>query len=303
MAFMRPGRGRRRLIANVELTSNNDPRMVRFGELPAKVQEQFTRQAIREILRPIARSEGLSTRIVVGLGSWFEEGSFAVQRAGRYAFPAETPEETVHRVLARASLALKQSGYFAARPEPGTERWAIEVDFGRSLSPEEYIRHVEAMSQDAPTFRGTTMVSLSPARVQIVLDEGLGRDAVQQTLEHIAARLPDDYVITWNAYEVRTVEGYGEDWFRQVLDRRGLSEEQSRVDREVHQRFERLADEVANATRRFLPGSRAGELDLPAIGALSLLPATGALAASRGESSPDVRAVVLATGVTPFSRT
>lgn len=202
---------------------------------------------------PLARALGIPEDVTAGIGSWFSEGSFAAQDAVRTALPAGTPPQTVENFLAMASMALRQAVYFAARPLKGGGQWAIEVDFGRAMSPAEYRDTIERISRElsGDLFSGSTMVELEPATVQIVLNPGHDAAAAGDLGRRIHDLVGGD--VHANVYEVETIyrerEGYDDGVFIANLDGRGLQAWQG-LDREVDLAWQRLAAGVDEALAR-----------------------------------------------------
>jgi hypothetical protein len=179
--------------ANVELQSDADPAMARFSELPAETRGELVDVAMQEIVEPIVRSEGLpGVRLARGLGSWFSENRLSVADAVQINLPGNTKPEIVKSIMARISVAMKQAAYFTSRPSPvATGRWAAEIGFNRSMEPAEYGAILETISNGSVTFNGTTMMSLSPARVQITMDEGVTKEQAKAEVNRIRALYPD----------------------------------------------------------------------------------------------------------------
>ncbi len=238
----------RPIFVNIELTTQHDPRMARWRLLPVEHRRELRQRFIDQVVKPIARDMDLPDNVQEVLGSWFAEGEIRVTEAARAALPPQTPDEVVREFAARVSRVARQSGFFAARPDPEGPRVALELDFGRALNEDEYTELVTRLSQDARTFSGATMVRLGPARVQIVLNPGLTLEDGAATERVLAARAPE-YDIRSARYYVRTIEGYDGPDFVESLGPGGLRKAQSGVDFEAHRVFERIAADTERLLR------------------------------------------------------
>jgi hypothetical protein len=237
------------ILGNIELTSMSDPAMARFRELPAPVRKRLVKRAIDEIVRPIARAYGITGKVGEGLGSWFSEGNTDVADSARISFPARTPDAVIRAVLARASLAMRQAGYFAARKTTeATDRWAVQISLNRSLLDAEYRNIIDTISRDAPTFNGTTLVDLKTGTFQIILNEGIGRDGVEETIGHIAKAIPDYAAagsgLTVQSYQVEVIEGYGENTFVKDIRNGGDAAGGPELDSRVRAAYDSIAAEA-----------------------------------------------------------
>mgnify|MGYP001564561092 FL=1 len=146
----------------------------------------------------------------------------------------------------RASAAARQAGYFAAVPDPNGSRTAVEIDFGRRLTEEEYRTAVEALSRadEGETFNGTTMVQLSPARVQIVLNAGVGGEDVVARLGKSAQTALAEQGLRPRTYgyAASTIENFDPASFAaRLAELGGVSGAQSRVGDQASAWYGRLA--------------------------------------------------------------
>lgn len=296
---------RRDLVApptygNVELVSFNNPAMKDFPKLEPQERARYVREAARRIVVPIARSEGLDPEVAEGLGSWFSEGDLSVNEADRLAFPPGTPEPVIRRVMARVSKAMQQSGYFVARFDPQGTRQAVEIDFGRAMTPEEYRGVLETISRDvgAPTgaFNGSTMISLSQptARVQIVLNEGADVDATKAALARALTDLETEGSAAITSYPVTTLENFDAGTFDQDVEAGGpLTREQQRVDREARRAYGRLARLVKGRLRERFPRLEDSASSPSARKTVADLVASGAIDAEARPEAPAIAAEAL----------
>lgn len=239
-------------MGNVELTSENAPGLTgkELDQRSPKMRRAGLNLFINKVVRPIVRSEGLPDHVTKGLGSWFSQGSLALHEGGTVRFPDDVKPDQVHRVLARISQAAQQNGYFAAIPDAHGDRLAIELDFGQALSPKELSSAVERLSRadGGRRFNGSTMRDLSPARVQIVLNEGATKADAAQLLDlaHQTLAEPGDTGPTGRfrglAYSATVADGFDPAKFSQVVaDRGGLSGSQVRADKSARLWYKALA--------------------------------------------------------------
>lgn len=239
-------------LGNVEMMSDKTPGM-RDADLdahPPALRRTGFSLFINRVIRPIVRSEGLPDHVTKGLGSWFGNGTLALHEGGTVRFPKDVTVDQVHRVLARVSEAARQNGYFAAIPDANGTRLAIELDFGRPLKPAELSESIRRLSaaDNGDHFSGSTMRDLSPARIQIVLNEGATKEDAAKVLDlaHQILAEPGDRGSTGRfrglAYAATVADGFDPERFSQVVaDRGGLSPSQLRADRSAQLWYRTLA--------------------------------------------------------------
>jgi len=94
--------------------------------------------------------------------------------------------------LARVSQAAKQMGLFFAVPNPAGQSVSVTLDFGKALREPEYRAAIERLTaaDRGQLFEGTTMVKLDPAKVQIVLKDGVDEAGAESLLNLARQALP-----------------------------------------------------------------------------------------------------------------
>jgi hypothetical protein len=218
------------------------------------IERQLGRAAfIRKVVEPIVRDEGLPVTVAKGLGSWMSQGDLDITEAARLQFSNMSPM-AIQRALSRVSQAAKQAGFFFSVPDPNGPSVAVTLDFGKALRELDYKRAVERLTRadDGRLFNGTTMVKLDPAKVQIVLKEGVDEAGAENLLRLARQTLPQ-YNVQGAVQRVKPFfpneSDELNDAFSQYFDRIGyLTPEQAQVQQRAITSYEQLAQ--AGPTRR-----------------------------------------------------
>lgn len=181
------------VVTNVEFQSKLTPGLTNAEvKSLSGIERRFGRAAfIRKVVEPIVRSEGLPVTVAKGLGSWLSEGDPGITEAARLSFSQMSPM-AIQRVLSRVSLAARQMGFFFSVPNPEGRSVAVTLDFGRGLKEQEYKYAIERLTtaDNGQLFNGTTMVKLDPAKVQIVLNDGVDEQGAESLLRLVRQVLP-----------------------------------------------------------------------------------------------------------------
>jgi hypothetical protein len=245
------------VVTNVEFQSKLTPGFTN-AEVKSltNIERKLGRAAfMRKVVEPIVKSENLPVTVAKGLGSWLSEQDPGITEAARLNFSQMSPM-AIQRVLARVSQAAKQLGFFFSVPNPNGPSVAVTLDFGRALKEPEYKAAIERLTaaDNGQLFNGTTMVKLDPAKVQIVLNDGVDERGAEGLLSLARQALPQ-----YNTSgTVRRVDSYFpndatrlDDAFAEYFTRIGyLTPEQAQAQQRAVTSYEQLAQ--AGPVRRAL---------------------------------------------------
>jgi len=253
------------VVTNVEMQSIDQPGFTdtEVKDL-GKVNRVLGRAAfIRKVVEPIVKSEGLPVTVAKGLGSWISnaDGGTDIAEAARLTFDKMSPM-AIQRVLARVSQAAKQMGLFFAVPNPAGQSVSVTLDFGKALREPEYRAAIERLTaaNRGQLFEGTTMVKLDPAKVQIVLKDGVD-EAGAESLLNLARQALPQYNTKGTVQRVEAIRSANakqlNEAFADYLSRIGyLTPEQAQVQQRAITSYEQLAQ--AGPIRRALAAGPAG---------------------------------------------
>lgn len=253
------------VVTNVEMQSLEMPGFT-DAEVKnlGKVNRVLGRAAfIRKVVEPIVKSEGLPVTVAKGLGSWISnaDGGTDIAEAARLTFDKMSPM-AIQRVLARVSQAAKQMGLFFAVPNPAGQSVSVTLDFGKALREPEYRAAIERLTavDRGQLFEGTTMVKLDPAKVQIVLKDGVD-EAGAESLLNLARQALPQYNTKGTVQRVEAVRSTNakqlNEAFADYFNRIGyLTPEQAQAQQRAITSYEQLAQ--AGPIRRALAAGPAG---------------------------------------------
>lgn len=253
------------VVTNVEMQSLEMPGFT-DAEVKnlGKVNKVLGRAAfIRKVVEPIVKSEGLPVTVAKGLGSWISnaDGGTDIAEAARLTFDKMSPM-AIQRVLARVSQAAKQMGLFFAVPNPAGQSVSVILDFGKALREPEYRAAIERLTaaDRGQLFEGTTMVKLDPAKVQIVLKDGVD-EAGAESLLNLARQALPQYNTNGTVQRVEAIRSANakqlNEAFADYFSRIGyLTPEQAQAQQRAITSYEQLAQ--AGPIRRALAAGPAG---------------------------------------------
>ena len=253
------------VVTNVEMQSLEMPGLTDTEvKKLGTVNRVLGREAfIRKVVEPIVKSEGLPVTVARGLGSWISnaEGAADIAEAARLTFDKMSPM-AIQRVLARVSQAAKQMGLFFAVPNPAGQSVSVTLDFGKALREPEYRAAIERLTaaDRGQLFEGTTMVKLDPAKVQIVLKDGVD-EAGAESLLNLARQALPQYNTKGTVQRVEAIRSANakqlNEAFADYFSRIGyLTPEQAQAQQRAITSYEQLAQ--AGPIRRALAAGPAG---------------------------------------------